>query len=408
MFHNADEFLIPREIKVEKISPLHSKIVLVPMERGFGHTMGNTLRRILLSSMPGWAITQIKIDGVLHEFSHLNGVQNDVMDIILNLKELAFTAKLPENGGSTVNLVIDKTGPCSVLAADIAEQNNIEVFNPNLVIANVTGNRRLVIEMVARYGRGYEPATVRATNTIDDEKKATDVGALQLDANYSPVTKVSYSVENARFEGRADLDKLIIDLETNGTITPEAAIRRAATILQHQLSVFVDLDSEVLKHPANKEIEYDPMFLRPIEDLDLTVRSANCLRFENINYIGDLVQKTEADLLKTPNLGRKSLNEIKEVVAKAGLSFGTRVDHWPPEFLKETIRERALANAKEAEEREKRKQNKKNKDKEDDDSLADDDYSEEMIEENEDEVVEEPKKEKDQKPSSKEKVKKGK
>lgn len=406
LFHNADEFLIPREIKVEKISPLHSKIVLVPMERGFGHTMGNTLRRILLSSMPGWAIIQIKIDGVLHEFSHLNGVQNDVMDIILNLKELAFTAKLPESGDSTVNLVVDKTGPCAILASDIAEQNNIEVFNPNLVIANITGNRRLVIEMVARYGRGYEPATSRVTHTVEEEKKAVDVGTLQLDANYSPVTKVSYSVENARFEGRADLDKLIIDLETNGAITPEAAIRRAATILQLQLSAFVELDSEILKLPANQKIEYDPVFLRPIEDLDLTVRSANCLRFENINYIGDLVQKTEADLLKTPNLGRKSLNEIKEVVAKAGLSFGTRIEHWPPEFLKETIRERAIANAKEAEEREKRKQNKKNKGKdEDDEGSIDDDYSEEMMEENE---VEESKEAKEQKSGSKVKAKKGK
>lgn len=327
MYHNADEFLTPREIKIDKISPFHAKVTLEPLEQGFGHTIGNSLRRILLSSMPGYAITQVRIEGVLHEYSTKEGVEEDVIAILLNLKRLAFRLTIDQQEAT---LKLHKQGPCIVKAGDLIENNNIEVMNPELVIAHLTQAGELQMELKVHRGRGYEPAQERV---IDEEHK--EIGLLQLDASYSPVKRVSYVVDNARFEGRADLDKLTIDLETNGTLDPEEAIRRAATILQHQLAAFVDLDSDLLKEPIQQEEEFDPILLRPVEDLELTVRSANCLKAENVHYIGDLVQRTESDLLKTPNLGKKSLNEIKDVLATRGLTLGMHLDNWPPSFLRE-------------------------------------------------------------------------
>jgi DNA-directed RNA polymerase subunit alpha len=333
-FHHADQFLTPKSIKVDHLSPYRSKIVLEPMERGFGHTIGNALRRILLSSMPGYAAVEVKIEGVLHEYSALDGVQEDVLDILLNLKELSI--KLPEDIEEAV-LRIQKQGPCQILAKDFAETNNCEIFNPELLIANINQDRPINIEVTVRRGRGYEPVAVRK---LPEEGRT--IGSLQLDATYSPVKRVTFDVENAVFEGRADLDKLIIDLETNGTLNPEEAIRRSATILQQQLFTFVDLDSDLLKEPIEEKEEYDPLLLRPVEDLELTVRSANCLKAEHIQFIGDLVQRTESDLLKTPNLGKKSLNEIKDVLSARNLSLGMRLENWPPEHLKPMIVEEVV------------------------------------------------------------------
>ncbi|MGD9108955.1 MAG: DNA-directed RNA polymerase subunit alpha [Gammaproteobacteria bacterium] len=327
MFHNADEFLTPREIKIDTISPFHARVTLEPLERGFGYTIGNALRRILLSSMPGYAVTQVKIEGVLHEYSTKEGVQEDVINILLNLKELAI--KLSEGRNEAV-LRLNKKGPSQVLAGDFLEENDVEVFNPDLVIANLNKDGELNMEVTVRRGRGYESIAER--RALSEEEKS--IGVLQVEANYTPVKRVTFSVESAHFEGRADLDRLILDIETNGNLNPEDAIRRSATILQHQLAAFVDLDSELLKEPAKKEEEIDPDLLRPVEDLELTVRSANCLKAENVHFIGDLVQRSESDLLKTPNLGKKSLNEIKSVLAERGLSLGMHLENWPPSFLR--------------------------------------------------------------------------
>lgn len=326
MFHNADEFLTPREIKVDTISPVHSKVTLEPLERGFGHTMGNTLRRILLSSMPGYAVTQVKIEDILHEYSAKEGVQEDIINILLNLKNLAL--KFPGEGKEEAILTLNKQGPGQLLAGDLAEENDVEVMNPDLVLANLTKEGELKMELTVKRGRGYEPVSVRKF------EEGRSIGVLQVDANFSPVKRVSYKVETAHYEGRADLDKLILDIETDGTLDPEDAIRRGATILQQQLTAFVDLDSELLKEPVKKEEEIDPDLLRPVEDLELTVRSANCLKAENVHFIGDLVQRTESDLLKTPNLGKKSLNEIKTVLAERGLTLGMHLENWPPSFLR--------------------------------------------------------------------------
>ncbi|MBN1684509.1 MAG: DNA-directed RNA polymerase subunit alpha [Gammaproteobacteria bacterium] len=342
-YNDADEFLIPREIKFDALSSSHFKITLEPLERGFGHTMGNALRRILLSAMPGYAVTQVRIKDVLHEFSSKEGIQEDIIFILLNLKELAF--RLKDDKEEAV-LKLHKKGPCTVLAKDLIEKNEVEVFNPDLVIAHLTKDGELDMELTVRRGRGYESAAVRK-RLLEESEEQKPIGTLFLDANYSPVKRVSYSVDSARFKGRADLDKLIIDLETNGSLNPEVAIRRAATILQHQLSAFVDLDSEILKEIEKEEEEFDPILFRPVEDLELTVRSANCLKAENIYFIGDLVQRAESDLLKTPNLGRKSLNEIKSILAEHHLSLGMYLENWPPEFMKERYEKEKITREKE-------------------------------------------------------------
>ena len=323
---SLSDFLTPQLIQVDEFDKCHSKVVLEPLERGFGHTLGNALRRILLSSMPGCAVEEVEIDGVVHEYSTIEGVREDVIEILLNLKGLAVIL----NNRDEAILNLSKRGAGAATAGDIELDHDVEIINPDHVIANLNGNGELNMRILVRKGRGYSPADSRASG----EEETQSVGKLLLDASYSPVVRISYSVENARVEQRTDLDKLIINLETNGTIDPEEAIRRAATILQHQLSVFVDLQSEIVAEPEEREDEIDPILLRPVDDLELTVRSANCLKAEDIYYIGDLIQRTEVELLKTPNLGKKSLTEIKDVLATRGLSLGLRLDNWPPASLK--------------------------------------------------------------------------
>lgn len=327
MQNTLTELLTPRTIDVTEYDSTHAKIVLEPLERGFGHTLGNALRRILLSSMPGCAIVEVEIDGVLHEYSAIEGVQEDVIEILLNLKEVAIVM----HGKNEVELTLSKTGPGYLTAGDIQTDASVEIINPDYVIANISGDISLNMRLRVARGRGYQPADARET----DEEETRAIGRLQLDASYSPVRRVSYVVESARVEQRTDLDKLILDLETNGTIDPEEAIRRAATILQQQLAVFVDLEREKQVEPEQSEDEIDPILLRPVDDLELTVRSANCLKAETIYYIGDLIQRTEVELLKTPNLGKKSLTEIKDVLASRGLSLGMRLENWPPASLKQ-------------------------------------------------------------------------
>lgn len=325
---SVDKFLTPRLIDVQQISPFRSKITLEPLERGFGHTLGNALRRILLSSMPGCAVVEASIKGVLHEYSTLEGVQEDVVDILLNLKGIAMN--LHSRDEATLHL--HKKGPGVVLASDITIEHDVEISNPEHIIAHLTHDGEISMTMKVIRGRGYQPAAQRASL---EETESSKVGILRLDASFSPVQRVTYTVESARVEQKTDLDKLIIDLETNGTLDPEEAIRRSATILQQQLSVFVDLKHDETQKKIALEPEIDPILLRPVDDLELTVRSANCLKAENIYYIGDLVQRTESELLKTPNLGKKSLTEIKDVLASRALSLGTKLDNWPPASLKE-------------------------------------------------------------------------
>lgn len=323
----VNELFTPRQINVTELSPTRSKVVLEPLERGFGHTLGNALRRILLSSMPGCAITEVKIDGVQHEYSAIEGVQEDVIEILLNLKGVAVVM----HGKDQVELTLSKKGAGVVTAGDIQVDHEVEIKNPEHVIANITGDKALNMKITVARGRGYEPADQRHS----DEEETRAIGRLQLDASFSPVKRLAYAVESARVEQRTDLDKLVLDLETNGTIEPEEAIRRAATILQQQLAVFVDLEDVGTTAGAKpEEPPIDPVLLRPVDDLELTVRSANCLKAENIYYIGDLIQRTEVELLKTPNLGKKSLTEIKDILASRGLSLGMRLENWPPAELR--------------------------------------------------------------------------
>ena len=320
-----NDFLTPQQIDVQSDSPFRAKVTLEPLERGFGHTLGNTLRRILLSSMPGCAITEVQIDGVLHEYSTIEGVQEDVIDILLNLKDISLVMHNQDEGV----ISLSKTGTGPVVAGDFQLTEDIEIANPDLVVCNLNDKGSIRIEARITRGRGYVPVD----SQMESEEESRSIGTLRLDASYSPMRRVSYSVESTRVEQRTDLDKLVLDLETNGTIDPEESIRRAATILQHQLAVFVDLDNEKEQIVEEKEDEVDPILIRPVDDLELTVRSANCLKAENIYYIGDLIQRTEVELLKTPNLGKKSLTEIKDVLASRGLALGMRLENWPPANL---------------------------------------------------------------------------
>lgn len=323
---SVTEFLKPRLVDVQVISDTHAKVTLEPLERGFGHTLGNSLRRILLSSLPGCAITETKIEGVLHEYTTIEGVQEDVIDIMLNLKGIAI--RMHDRDEAT--LTLRRKGPGAVLAGDIELPHDVEIVNPEHVIANMTKAGELNMTLKVSRGRGYQPASNR--NGTEENRP---IGSLQLDASFSPVRRVAYSVESARVEQRTDLDRLVIDLETNGTIDPEEAIRRAANILKEQLTVFVDLQGKEEVKSEAQEPDIDPILLRPVDDLELTVRSANCLKAENIYYIGDLIQRTEVELLKTPNLGRKSLTEIKDVLAAHGLALGMKLENWPPVTLQD-------------------------------------------------------------------------
>lgn len=328
MARSVNEFLTPKNIQVQEISKTRARVTLEPLERGFGHTLGNTLRRILLSSMPGSAVTEVQIDNVLHEYSAMEGVQEDVIEILLNLKGLA----VQMHGGEESTLTLSKDGAGAVTGADIQLTQDVDIVNPDHHIATLNAGGKLKMEIKVQRGRGYEPADAR--RVVGEEEEGRPIGVLLLDATFSPVYRVAYTVEAARVEQRTDLDKLIIDLETNGTIDPEEAIRRAATILQQQLAVFVDLEGQAEAIVEEKQEEIDPILLRPVDDLELTVRSANCLKAENIYYIGDLIQRTEVELLKTPNLGKKSLTEIKDVLASRGLSLGMRLENWPPASLR--------------------------------------------------------------------------
>jgi DNA-directed RNA polymerase subunit alpha len=329
------ELLKPRMVGVQKISDTCAKVTIEPLERGFGHTLGNAMRRILLSSMVGSAITEVNIEGVLHEYTAMEGVQEDIIDILLNLKGVFI--RMSERSNATLQL--KKKGPGPVTAGDITLDHNVEIMNPEHVIANLTKAGELNMTLKIESGRGYQASNTRFT--AEDETRP--IGSLQIDASFSPVSRVAYSVERARVEQRTDLDKLIIEIDTNGTIEPDDAIRRAATILQDQLFTFVDLQGKEQSVQQAAEPEIDPILLRPVDDLELTVRSANCLKAENIFYIGDLIQRTEVELLKTPNLGKKSLTEIKDVLASRGLSLGMRLENWPPASLKNA--EEAKANA---------------------------------------------------------------
>lgn len=321
---NTGELLKPRIVEVNSISPRQARITLEPFERGYGHTLGNALRRILLSSMQGYAPTEVRISGVVHEYSALEGIQEDVVDILLNLKGLAI--KLNNRREALLQVRRDDEGV--VTAGDMNTGHDVEILNPDHVIAHVTKGGKLDMEIKVEAGRGYVPSSMR----VSDDETSRPVGAIMMDALFSPVKKVSFSVESARVEQRTDLDKLILDIETNGIIEPEEAVRNAARLLIEQLSPFADLKGVTLPSEQPKQMgpQIDPILLRPVDELELTVRSANCLKAENIYYIGDLIQRTETELLKTPNLGRKSLNEIKEVLAARGLTLGMKLENWPP------------------------------------------------------------------------------
>ncbi|QHS11010.1 DNA-directed RNA polymerase subunit alpha [Sinimarinibacterium sp. NLF-5-8] len=313
------DLLKPRQIEIETISENHARVILEPMERGFGHTLGNALRRILLSSIPGAAVTEVQIEGVVHEYSAIEGVQEDVLDILLNIKNIAVRL----NAREEATLRLEKSGHGAVKASDIVLDHDVEIVNPELELAHLTGGKLSMTLKVTR-GRGYVPAV-----SIEREEEVRGIGVLKLDASYSPVRRVSYSVERARVAQRTDLDKLILDVDSNGSVDPAEAVRIAARILRDQLNVFVDLEAEAVQATvATGKKELSPVLFRPIDDLVLTVRSINCLKAESIYYIGDLVQRTEGELMKTPNLGKKSLNEIKESLKSHDLELGMKLDNW--------------------------------------------------------------------------------
>lgn len=322
---SSQGFLKPRSIEVEPVSKHRARVIMEPFERGYGHTLGNALRRILLSSMAGYAPTEVQITGVVHEYSTIPGVREDVVDVLLNLKGVVFKLHNREE----VTLVLRKEGAGEVRASDIELPHDVEIVNPDHLIANLTENGKIEAHIKVEQGRGYVPGNVRALA----EDRSQSIGRIVLDASFSPVRRVSYAVESARVEQRTDLDKLVLDIETNGVISPEEAVRQSARILMDQISVFAALEGvsdSYEAHAAGGAPQIDPVLLRPVDDLELTVRSANCLKAENIYYIGDLIQRTENELLKTPNLGRKSLNEIKEVLAARGLTLGMKLENWPP------------------------------------------------------------------------------
>ncbi|PZO93879.1 MAG: DNA-directed RNA polymerase subunit alpha [Haemophilus parainfluenzae] len=325
MPNNTSEFLKPRTIEVEVASPNRTRVILEPFERGFGHTLGNALRRVLLSSMTGFAPVEVRIEGVQHEYSTIDHVQEDMVDLLLNLKGVVF--KL--HGKDEDTLLLKKSEAGVVFASDIQLNHSTEIINPEHVICHLAEGGELEAFITVRSGRGYQPASARRS-----EEESGDTRTIQLDASFSPISRVSFEVKPARVKQRTDLDSLILDIETNGLIAAEDAVRTAARILIDQMSVFASLENKQEEEEEKEsEPQVDPLLLQLVDDLDLTVRSANCLKAENIYYIGDLIQKTETELLKTPNLGRKSLNEIKEVLASRGLVLGTKLDNWPPPGL---------------------------------------------------------------------------
>mgnify|MGYP001336775154 CR=1 FL=1 len=320
-----NNLLQPKNIQVEQLSANRAKVTLEPFERGYGHTLGNALRRVLLSSMVGHAPTEVTIAGVVHEYSSIDGVKEDVVNILLNLKGVVFKLHTRDE----VTLTLRKDGEGVVKASDIQTPHDVEILNPEHVLATLDVNAKLDMQIKVEKGRGYVPGNMRR-----GDEATRSIGRILLDASFSPIKRVSYAVENARVEQRTDLDKLVLDIETNGAVGPEEAVRASAKILVEQLAVFAQLDGEEAfaagAAGGRSAQQFDPILLRPVDELELTVRSANCLKAENIYYIGDLIQRTENELLKTPNLGRKSLNEIKEVLASRGLTLGMKLENWPP------------------------------------------------------------------------------
>ncbi|HET8941201.1 MAG TPA: DNA-directed RNA polymerase subunit alpha [Rudaea sp.] len=325
MAQSPTSILRPRGLQVERTGANRARIVVEPLERGFGHTLGNALRRVLLSSIPGAAVTEVEIDGVLHEYTTLEGLQEDVIEVLLNFKDVAIRM----HGVDETTLTLSKKGKGVVTAGDIKVDHTVEIVNPDHVLCHLTKDTSLNMRIKIARGVGYQPATARR---VPDEE-SRPIGRLQLDASFCPVRRVAYEVDSARVEQRTDLDKLILDIETNGAIDAEEAVRKAAEIMQDQLTIFGDFTRREAADTADEKSGVDPVLLRPIDDLELTVRSANCLKAESIYYIGDLVQRTEVELLKTPNLGKKSLTEIKDVLGSRGLSLGTKLENWPPSAL---------------------------------------------------------------------------
>ncbi len=320
-----ENMLKPKGLIVDELSDRRARVTLEPLERGFGHTLGNALRRVLLSSIPGAAITEADIEGVLHEYTSVEGLQEDIVEVLLNLKEVA--VRLHSREEATLTLSAEKAGP--VTAGDIQTDHGVEIVNPEHVICTLTKNQKLRMQLKITRGVGYQPA---ATLRFNEDESRT-IGRLCLDASYCPVHRVSYSVESARVAQRTDLDKLVLDIETDGTLSCEDAVKLAAGVLVDQMSVFVDFVARDREEEKRDEENFDPVLMRPIDDLELTVRSANCLKAEHIQYVGDLVQRSETELLKTPNLGKKSLTEIKTVLAAHDLALGTRLESWPPSNL---------------------------------------------------------------------------
>ena len=326
---NWQELIKPTKLDVSQEKDTNkAKIVVEPLERGFGLTLGNALRRILLSSLQGGAVSAIKIDGVQHEFSVIPGVREDVIDIVLNIKELAVAVHTE----MTKTLSLKAEGPCVVTASMIETGHDVEIMNPDHIICTLDAGAKINMELTVTTGKGYVPA---ANSTLSD----APIGLIAVDAIYSPVKKVSYKVENTRVGQITDYDKLTMIVETNGVVTPEDAVAYAARILQDQLKPFINFDEpESETESVQEELPFNKTLLRKVDELELSVRSANCLKNDNIVYIGDLVQKTEAEMLRTPNFGRKSLNEIKEVLAKMGIHLGMETPGWPPENIEELIK----------------------------------------------------------------------
>ena len=327
---NWQELIKPSNINMKPVKAgFEAELSIEPLERGFGLTLGNALRRVLLSSLQGAAVTAIQIDGVLHEFSSIPGVKEDVTDIVLNIKGLAFHL----HGKGPKKARIEAEGPMVVRAKDIILPHDIEVFNSDHVICDLDKGAKLNIEMTINNGKGYVPA---------QENKSEDapIGLVPVDAIFSPVRRVSYKVDNTRVGNNTDYDKLIMNVETNGTIDPRDAIAIAARILQDQFQAFVNFEEPQTQEEEEEkdELPFNPNLLRKVDELELSVRSANCLKNDNIVYIGDLVLKTENEMLRTPNFGRKSLNEIKEVLSSMGLSLGMDVQGWPVENVEELSR----------------------------------------------------------------------
>lgn len=316
------------DVSASKSNPFQATIIAEPLERGFGHTLGVALRRVLLSSLQGAAVSTLKIEGVLHEFSSIAGVREDVTDVILNIKELRFKAGSSEKQRVSVSVV----GPREVKASDIEVSGDLEVINKDHVICTLDKGAKLNMEMTVETGKGY----VRAQRAAD-----APIGLIPVDSLFSPVIKVSYKVENARVGQITDYDKLAMTIETDGSMTAEDAVALAARILQDQLQLFINFEESKIerKEDAKPELPFSPYLLKKVYDLDeLSVRATNCLKNDNIVYVGDLVQKTEGEMLKTPNFGRKSLNEIKEKLSKIGLRFGMEIPSWPPENIEELAR----------------------------------------------------------------------